>query len=231
MSDLPVMHCITIGNRPDLLRQTLESLRALQNLSTLAINDFNDAETNQVFKEMCPLGRIVNLGRHVGHHRAIDALYSNVATPYILHNEDDWEFSRTDFLQDALNLLETEPNISAVCLRTTDDMPLAKDEREKIVSTEIGGVYFKRLDNLRDQWHSFTFNPHLCRKSMWQGLDGYSKFEKERHLSRHLKRKGKFVAFLMPEACRHIDEGRSTTWIPSQFRRFEAWLRGERPQQ
>lgn len=230
MPNLLVTHCITIGNRPDLLRQTLTGLKAVQDIPTLAINDFNDTDTNNVFMEMCPRGRIVGPGHHIGHHPAIDAMYSHVTTPYIFHNEDDWAFSRADFLSDALSLLEAEPNITAVCLRATDDMSFSDDQRKKIVTAEINGIRFQRLDALHDQWYGFTFNPHLSRKSMWEELGGYTKFKKERHLSRTLKMTGGFVAFLTPEACRHIGEGRSTTWKPSPFRRFKAWLRGEKAQ-
>lgn len=101
--------CLTIGRRPDLLRQTLESLSGLPPIPVLAINDFGDAETSAVFKDFCPQGRLIQPGRHLGHHAAIDEMYSHVDTPYIFHGEDDWGFSRTDFLKESLLLLQSEP--------------------------------------------------------------------------------------------------------------------------
>ncbi|TXI01207.1 MAG: glycosyltransferase family 2 protein [Pseudorhodobacter sp.] len=228
MLDLPITHCMTIGNRPDLLRQTLGSLQTLRNLPTIAINDFNDTATNDVLQEMCPNAVIVGPRHHLGHHPAVDQMYSHVKTPYIFHNEDDWEFFRTDFLRDAIALLEAVPLITSVCLRDTDDLVHSYDQCSKIVTDELNGIRFQRLDNLHDQWHGFTFNPHVTKLSTWKGLGGYSQFAKERHVSRHLRSKGQFVAFLRPGACRHSGEGRSSTWKPSQFRRFKAWLRGEK---
>lgn len=48
--------CITMGRRPDLLHQTLSSLlQHAQFDSIIAINDFRDDETNQVFKRYAPM--------------------------------------------------------------------------------------------------------------------------------------------------------------------------------
>ena len=221
-----ITHCLTIGRRPDLLRQTLDSIGPLRALSTLAINDFGDEETSAVLRKLCPNGRIVGPGHHLGHHPAVDAMYTEVQTPYILHGEDDWCFSRTDFLADALRLLEAEPLISVVCFRATLDIPLSDKDRAKIVTEARAGIRYERLDALHPQWYGYSFNPHLARRSMWQERGGFSQFEKERHLSRHLRARGQYVAFLLPKACRHIGEGRSTVWgKPSRFRKFKNWLR------
>lgn len=224
-----ITHCLTIGRRPDLLRQTLDSLGGLRDLPTLAINDFGDAETSAVLLEMCPNGRIVGPGHHLGHHPAVDTMYAEVETPYIFHDEDDWRFSRLDFLEDGLRLLEAEPLISVVCFRATADMPLSPAARAKIVTEERAGIRYERLDALHEQWHGFSFNPHLVRRSMWQEIGGYAQFQKERHLSRFLRKQGRYVAFMLPEACRHIGEGRSTVMPPpSRFKKFKNWLRGVR---
>lgn len=221
-----ITHCLTIGGRPDLLRRTLVSLAGLPALPTLAINDFGDAETSAVLHELCPEARLVGPGHHLGHHPAVDAMYAEVETPYVFHNEDDWQFSRTDFLSSALRLLEAEPAISAVCFRATADMPLSDADRAKIVTESIGGIRYERLDALHNQWHGYSFNPHLARKSLWEKVGGFSQFEKERHLSRVLRRDGYHVAFLLPEACRHIGDGRSTTpENKSLFKRLKTWLR------
>ena len=221
--------CLTIGRRPDLLRQTLETLRGLPPVPVIAINDFRDEETSEVFREFYPEGLLVDPGRHLGHHGAVDAMYAHVKTPYILHCEDDWGFSRTDFLADALKLLEEEPAISVVCLRASLDIPMSGEDRARIVTDQRGGVRFERLESLHEQWHGFSLNPHLGRKALWEGLGGFSGFEKERYVSRHLRAKGMFVAYLLPEACRHIGDGRG--YDPrrrSLFRRFKGWLRGRK---
>lgn len=228
MSD-QITHCLTIGRRPALLAQTLASLPPeIAALPTLAVNDFGDAETSAVFRAAMPVGRIVGPGHHLGHHGAVDAMYTEVTTPFVLHGEDDWAFTRGGVLAPALQLLR-DPAISVVCLRDLDDIPLPEADRARIVTETRDGIRFARLDGLHPQWHGFTFNPHLARLSLWQGLGGFSSFAKERHISRHLRAKGQYVAFLCPGACHHIGEDASVAHPPpGAFKRFKTWLRGRR---
>lgn len=228
MRDLVTM-CFTIGLRPDLLRQTLESLGDLRALPALAVNDFGDDEASAVFRELCPHGRIVGPGHHLGHHPAVDAMYAQVATPFIFHNEDDWGFERTDFLPDALRLLNAEPALTQVCFRHSDDMPMPSEDRAKIVTEIRDGIAYQRLDATHRQWHGYTFNPHLIRRSEWERVGGYAQFAKERHLSRHLRAQGRYTAFLLPGACHHIGgNDRSTVQEKvTALKKFKNWLRGQ----
>ena len=203
--------CLTIGRRPDLLRLTLESLAELPNIPIIAINDFGDEETNAVFREICPQGRLIEPGCHLGHHRAVDLMYSSVDTPYIFHCEDDWSFSRTNFLEDALKILQSDPQISTVNFRATDDIPLQDKARARISVEARDGISIEVLSQVHDQWYGFSFNPHLSTKTLWQEIGEFSKFKKERHISRFLRNQGRYMAFLVPESCRHIGSGRSTT--------------------
>lgn len=225
-----ITQCLTIGRRPDLLRRTLESQTGtLAELPCLAVNDFGDEETNQVFRELRPNGRIVGPGHHVGHHKAVDAMYSEVETPYIFHNEDDWQFDRSDFLQDAMVLLDADPKISAVCVRAMEDFPFSDEERSKIAKDEAGGVSYFRLTDLHPQWHGYTFNPHLTRTTLWQEIGPFATMKKERHISRKLRAEGRFVAFLSPPACAHIGEDRSVANAPpSLFKRVKNLIRGQK---
>ena len=95
-----------------------------------------------------------------------------------------------------------------------------------IHDAEHVGSRFVRLDGLHRQWHGYTFNPHIARRDDWVQLGGFSQFRKERHISRALRTKGKFVAYLRPGACRHIGGGQSvTTPHLSTAQRLKAWLR------
>lgn len=227
MLEQQVTHCLTIGRRPDLLKQTLDSLCGLSLIPALAINDFGDVETSEVFSSLCPEGHLVGPEYRLGHHAAVDELYSYVNTPFIFHNEDDWRFSRTNFLNDALLLLAAEPMISCVCLRDIREVQGAHAGGSSQIF-ERAGVSFQRLDHCHDQWHGYTFNPHIARKDLWESLGGFSGFKKERHISRHLRAKGYFVAFLLPPACAHIGDGRSAfNKPPGPFKRLKNWLRGQ----
>lgn len=218
--------CLTMGRRPDLLRQTLESLRPdLDGLTVLAINDFGDSATNDMFARVCPQGRLIDLGHQVGHHRAVDALYSAVETPYIFHIEDDWAFSRHGFLPEAKRLLDADSALSSVCFRDISDFPdyIAWGDAPRHVETEAGS--YVRLDALHREWHGYTFNPHLARKALWQNLGGFSGFKKERHISRHIRSLGQVIAYASPGACAHIgeDDSVSVAKVPLE-KRLKNWL-------
>lgn len=226
MDPQDITHCLTIGRRPDLLARTLDSLSpALRALPTLAINDFGDAETNAVLQGRCPSARLVGPGRHLGHHAAVDALYAVVGTPYIWHGEDDWLFHRADFLDPARELLKAEPRISCVCFRDVADFPQA--ERARVEHGSAGGIHYARLDRLHPQWHGYTFNPHLARRSLWADVGGFAQFGRERHISRHLRARGMFVALLQPGACTHLGEARGVLPPPpKRFASLRDWWRG-----
>lgn len=82
--------CLTIGMRPELLRQTLQSLLNRLTFShIIAINDFRDEATNRVFRGLCPQGQLISLKKQLGHHAAVDYMYQQVTTPYVMHCEDD----------------------------------------------------------------------------------------------------------------------------------------------
>lgn len=197
--------CLTIGRRPDNLKQTLESLLArLDFKHIIAINDFGDEETNKVFLEYCPSGELISLGYNLGHHKAIDLIYSKVTTDYIFHCEDDWFFDTTPDIQQSIHIIEHNPDITSICFRKIQDFPFSDDEKSKvkILSNDLKG--YARLDYLHDQWHGYTFNPHIAKRQLWEQNKPFSQFNKERHLSRYLRRKGMYVLFLEQGNCRHI---------------------------
>ena len=197
--------CLTIGRRPSLLRQTLDSLLPRANFKKIiAMNDFRDQETNDVFKELCPSGILINLNEQVGHHRAVDLMYSKVSSPYILHCEDDWLFNSNLMMDESIQLLKSNEKIGSVCLREIKDFNLNEEQESKKITQQHGDIKFSRLDGTHEEWHGFTFNPHVTSLSQWKEFGPYSAFKKERHISRKLRNAGTFVAYLQPGSCVHI---------------------------
>lgn len=197
--------CLTIGRRPILLRETLNSMLCRANFQQIiAINDFRDQETNDVFKELCPAGILISLDEKIGHHRAVDLMYSKVISPYILHCEDDWIFNSDLMLDESIRLLQWNKNIGSVCLRKIEDFNLNEEQQVNRINQQHDGIEFCRLDGIHEQWHGFTFNPHVTSLSQWNNFGPYSAFKKERHISRKLRSAGTFVAYLQPGSCVHI---------------------------
>ncbi len=216
-----------MGLRPDLLGRSLNSLAPLlPHLTIIAVNDFGDDATNQVFADICPHGERINLGGRVGHHRAVDAMYGRVQTPFVFHIEDDWQFSRTDFLTDAKALLCSDSRFSSVCLRNVADIPSIAAGIGDYIDATMAAPAHVRLDSLHDKWHGFTFNPHLAKLDVWKRIGPFSNFKIEKHISRLLRAQGHFVAYLEPGACQHIGDARRVS-VPQQplLRQFKNWIR------
>lgn len=195
--------CLTIGKRPKALEATLTSLFAhVQFEHILAINDFGDLKTSRVFLDMCPHGHLLPY-HNLGHHRAIDALYGAVKTPYIFHCEDDWRFDAPVLLDHARNLLEAKAWVSSVCVRALDDF-LSEADTHKITPLDSPYQDYARLDGIHDQWYGYSFNPHLTRRTLWQTHGPFARFKKERHLSRYLRQAGFAMAYAQQGSCWHI---------------------------
>lgn len=234
--------CLTMGKRPDLLKQTLESLFAHHTFQhVIAINDFGDEATNEAFKTVCPHGILINLGHQVGHHAAVDALYAGITTPYVFHCEDDWYFYSAPDLEASKVLLE-RPDVSSVCYRALSDFRFEANAHAKIQhcthTTASQNIPYASLHNLHDQWHGYTFNPHLAKLDTWHHAVTFTKFKKERHISRWQRSLGRNVAFISPGNCHHIGDDASVA-NPSQpnsigahlkrwKKQIKSWLRPSR---
>jgi hypothetical protein len=218
--------CLTIGKRPDLLKRTLDSLLCTVEFKHIvAINDFRDEATNEMFKRICPKGQLISLDHQLGHHKAVDHMYRSISTPYVLHCEDDWVFDKSVELSNAMKLLDSNPNISQVCLRKISDFQLPEDARARIVNCQDNGINYFRLDRLHPQWHGYTFNPHLAKLDSWRQLGGFAQFKKERHISRHIRSQAGFTAYMNPGSCEHIGEHQSVSLSASNPTGFRLWLK------
>lgn len=197
--------CLTIGKRPDELKQTLQSLLSkVQFKYIIAINDFGDGQTNAVFYELCPQGQLINLGYNLGHHQAVDLMYGKITTPYIFHCEDDWIFDTAPNIDEVIQLLENDDTVVSVSLRQLSDFNFSNEEFDKIEYIDSPHLSHAKLNALHEQWHGYTFNPHITKLETYQQIAPLSKFKKERHISRYLRQSGKYVAYLKQGACHHI---------------------------
>ncbi len=204
--------CMTIGNRPELLDQTLGSLLALHTFKhVVAINDFGDAASNAVFRRHCPHGLLVQAPPGNGHHKAIDLLYAQVHTPHIFHIEDDWHFATPIPFAAIFEALATHPRISQVCLRNLDDFAPQGILSNAQPVADCAALPLFSLTALHDQWYGYTFNPHVTTTRLIKALSPFSAHRKERYISRTLRHNGLYTAFLHPGGCTHLGDDHSVT--------------------
>lgn len=197
--------CLTIGKRPNELRQTLTSLLdKVAFTHIIAINDFGDEQTNAVFCDLCPQGELICLGYNMGHHKACDYMYAKIKTPYVFHCEDDWLFDSAPNIEQIIALLDSMPHISAVTLRNIDDMGLSPEEMKLVRYVSTSFIDIAYFSDIHKQWYGYSFNPHIARLDTWQSLGSFTKFKKERHISRTLRQQNKDMVFLAHGNCRHI---------------------------
>ena len=196
--------CVTSCGRPDLLRQTLDSLLAHNRFDDKwLIEDAGDRRVADYLDEVgWGKGVILNEAR-LGQMRSIDRLYAEVATPYIFHCEDDWLFNPVDLLPACNRVLDAEPDVSCVSVRKLSDLPPVAHKR--LERRQAGDVHYAVVPlDAHPEWFGFTFNPGLSRLSLWQHYGPYAELGSEVRISLKMKRDGLTCAFLDPGACHHI---------------------------
>lgn len=222
--------CLTIGKRPELLKQTLESL--LDKVSfehIIAINDFSDEETNHVFKTLCPQGKLISLNQNLGHHKAIDYMYSLVKTDYVFHCEDDWFFDKLPNIQDLIKILDNHPEFTCISLRQKTDFGFSEKELALIQEKKVNHIELLDFTDLHEQWHGYTFNPHIASLKLWKSYsNGFKPFKKERHISRDLRKQNRYMPYLKDGACHHIGYENSIANPPPKnfFSKIKAKIMG-----
>lgn len=53
---------------------------------------------------------------------SLEKVYTQVKTDYIFHCEEDWEFYNPNFIEHSFQILNDDPNITSVYLRSYDHL-------------------------------------------------------------------------------------------------------------
>jgi hypothetical protein len=159
---------VTSCNRHDLLARTLESFRAHETegrVARILVAEDGDADPSAICTRYG--AEHFRTVQRAGQIRLIDQAYARVATPFIFHLEDDWEFHRPGFVQKSRAVLEGDPRMLLVQLRAWNDTgghPLSHSAPD--------GSFGIMATGYCDCWHGFTFNPGLRRLSDYLRLGG-----------------------------------------------------------
>jgi hypothetical protein len=226
--------CFTMGGRPDLLEQSIDSIQAKWNFQhVIAVNDFADPVCDEVFRWKFPQGILLSDGQKRGHHGAVDWMYQHIQTDYVFHTEDDWIFPEDIAWRTIQDFLEQEPRAVSYCFRYPGDF-LDAAVLPKARQQECYGVGYMDLSATHEEWYSYSFNPHLIKTATLQRIGAFSQHKKERHISRVLKKQDCFVAYADRRLCEHIGEGMSVAnphagkpksalrlWLRKQLNRWQ----------
>jgi hypothetical protein len=218
MSEVTLL--ITSFNRPDLLQKTVDSVLKYANYPFADKIIIEDSGSNTM-KELLPLcypdWHLVIHDHTKGAYESIDEAYSLVRTPYVLHIEDDWEFTHGGFIEQAIEVLKHDDTIMQVSLEhnpvmsTLPEIYNINDIEYQIVGEDINGW-----------WHGFTCHPSVRSMAGYEKTKPWTQWSsKDEELShRELKvgleyyRQGYKAAILKDSYCIHTGLGRCT-WHPN----------------
>jgi hypothetical protein len=158
---------ITSCDRFELLKQTLISFFKFNTYpiyECIIIDDSGNVTDLDFLKEYIPVPTkfIIN-DKNIGQIQSIDKAYAEVTTPYIFHCEDDWEFFKSGFIEESFNILNADPSVVTVWLRSHQDT-MGHPIESEIIKTPTVEYYYLEC-NYKGKWHGFTLNPGLRRLS------------------------------------------------------------------
>jgi hypothetical protein len=165
---------VTANGRPELLKRTLDS--------------FHVFNTYPIEQELIRDDSV----DHVGQIKSCEILYGQVHTPYVFHCEDDWEFHKKGFIEEAFNQLEDK--VHSVWVRDEDDFD--------------GYHRVKPLTN--GKWvvpspisTGFSFNPHLYDMQYYDGFTKTGGVCPEDSIGRYYQAGG-LKTIWIPGYCKHL---------------------------
>lgn len=143
---------------------------------------------------------------NIGQVSSIDKAYELVNTEYIFHCEDDWLFFNQNFIEKSIDVLEFDSSISNINIRIRFDgergsmHPLTNYQYQ----TNNGTVYYEYAQNYLGEWHGFSWNPGLRRKSDYEKIKPYKQFLNEQGVGKKYKEMGYKSACLENFYAKHI---------------------------
>ncbi|MCY3672808.1 MAG: glycosyltransferase [Alphaproteobacteria bacterium] len=210
----PYTVVITSCGRFDLLERTLTSLLPHIDGPVTEIIIAEDSGNSGAQDITAKFGRDIRIIVNkppMGQIKSIDRLYSEVATEWIFHCEDDWEFFRGGFIMQSFALLRECEKLSMVSLRDISDFSKVEFGPECIGESGIHYRVANDQPRFETRYCGIHFNPGLRRMTDYLRIGPYSKFgrrAREEVISTAYRDAGFRVGLISNPAVRHIGDGR-----------------------
>lgn len=214
-----VTFVLTSCGRLDLLEKTLDSFFKHNTYPIERYIITEDSADPLVFAECLRISKkydkdiefIFNYEK-LGQSKSIDKAYSTINTEYVFHCEEDWEFYNGGFIEDSIQILETQPKVIQAWIRPKSDGILndidntvylingnIKVRMVKPVSFIVKGANSDGTDMVIKNYMGFSWNPGLKRLHDWKLLpNGYSGFEREHLIDAYYRDLG-YIAVSLSE--------------------------------
>jgi len=214
---------ITSFNRFDLLQRTIDSFNQYNTYPIdkfIIIEDSGDLEMKRKIEHYLngkeENYKLIFNETNQGLVESIDIAYSQVETPYVFHSEDDYEYFREGFVERSLEVLEHDPLVMQVWLRSLDDTVDMPVEPEILKS---GDVPYHLIGHcINNWWHGFCFQCGLRKMSAYSRIKPFTQWSPPTDfLSQHECKIGQayyalgYRAAILPEGyAKHTGQFRST---------------------
>ena len=113
---------ITSCGRVDLLNKTLESFFKFNSFKFEKLYLIEDSVNEDVYKQVEKKWGDkleITLNKHKkGQIKSIEEIYKKITTPFVFHCEDDWMYTRSNFVEESLKILKSDPKIIQVWLES-----------------------------------------------------------------------------------------------------------------
>jgi hypothetical protein len=225
---------ITSCGRLDLLQRTIDSLWQYYQFPKDRFIIIEDSANKAVATELQSIygqkATVIFNEKNIGLLASVDKAYSHVKTPYIFHCEDDWVFYRPGFIEESIAMLEADPKLKQVNLRSIHhdyikNHPLDIEKERLIIAKQpcYKIVIPKSFDKSKVKtnlshavldWSTFSFNPGALRLTDYSLIKSYQSAvspngNKEAEISSWYKQLGFYMVILENDAVMHIGWGRS----------------------
>ena len=197
---------LTSCNRFDVLERTLTSLFKYLDVlpkEFIVIEDSGNQEILTVLEKFDFTFNVIINPVNLGQAKAIDIAYSKVTTPYIFHCEDDWEFTRTGFIKESVEILDLHPEVSLVQLRGRAEQKVLSE----LPTLQHNNIkYFLANKNTDRRYFSYGYNPSLRRLVDYKRIAPIAAIGGEREVSWVFKKMGFVTAHLEQPAVKHLGD-------------------------
>lgn len=200
---------LTSCGRPDLLKQTLDSLLTDLIVKERLFISLNEDKLEGI-RELLDEGYLLNksIEQHdmggKGQSHSIQKFMNRYSTKYYLHLEDDWHFDNSyAWIGESIRILEENPTIIKVLARKGSPHPCEHDQ-----DNGAYGLLEPWTSNDGKLWHGFSWNPGITRLDLLKQFTIEGKSEEQ--ISEDIYKAGYKVAELAKGVYTHIGDGRST---------------------
>ncbi len=199
---------ITSCGRVNLLNRTLESFFRFNDYPLENLYLTEDSVDNNVYKVIeKKWGKKLNLlfnFKKKGQIQSIVDAYKLIKTPYVFHCEDDWIYTRKDFIKDSLKILEYDRKIIQVWLESKESASRLDIFSYGPLKKHKGINFRKVLCKEGWEWGYFSFRPGVKRMKDYNLIGGYESYKNELDIGVTYKKKGFYTVIIEEPAVEDI---------------------------